>query len=68
MYLHYFQIIPDMVVTGALSHVDNIHMEWHDVSHYRKGREPEMISKLVPAITTLGRKYLQTQHYYLTYS
>ena len=52
LYFHNFQIIPDMVVTGALNHVDNMLIEWHDVSTYRQGREPEMISKLVPAITT----------------
>ena len=65
LYLPYFQIIPDMVVSGALNHMDNIHMEWHDVSTYRQGREPEMISKLVrrnEAITTLGSRYLQRQH------
>jgi len=49
------KIIPDMVVTGALNHVDNIHMEWHDESSYRTGREPQMISKLAPAITTLAK-------------
>ena len=44
-----------MVVTGAFNHVDNIHMEWHDESSYRRGREPEMISKLAPAIIALGK-------------
>jgi len=48
------KIIPDMVITGAFGHVDNIHMEWHGNSSYRKGREAAMISKLAPAITALG--------------
>jgi len=48
------EILPDMIVTGALSHVDNIHMEWHDLSSYRQGREAAMISKLAPAITNLA--------------
>ena len=39
------KILPDMVVTGALQHVDNIHMEWHGESSYRRGREPQMIDK-----------------------
>jgi len=49
------KIIPDMAVTGAFNHVDNIHMEWHDESSYRQGREPKMISKLAPAITGLAK-------------
>merc|ERR1712106_892617 len=48
------KIIPDMVVTGAFNHVDNIHMEWHDESSWRQGSKPEMISKLAPAITALA--------------
>lgn len=48
------KILPDMVVTGALQHVDNIHMEWHGESSYRRGREPQMIDKLAPAITALA--------------
>jgi len=48
------KIIPDMIVTGAFGHVDNLHMEWHGEASYRQGREPQMISKLAPAITALG--------------
>merc|ERR1712168_571165 len=48
------KIIPDMVVTGALGHVDNLHMEWHGNASYRQGREAAMISKLAPAITALS--------------
>lgn len=48
------KIIPDMVITGAFGHVDNIHMEWHGNASYRHGREAAMISKLAPAITALG--------------
>jgi len=48
------KIIPDMITTGALNHVDNLHMEWHGEASYRQGREPAMISKLAPAITTMA--------------
>eukprot|EP00090_Calanus_glacialis_P046705 TRINITY_DN9293_c0_g1_i3.p1 TRINITY_DN9293_c0_g1~~TRINITY_DN9293_c0_g1_i3.p1 ORF type:complete len:408 (+),score=106.02 TRINITY_DN9293_c0_g1_i3:68-1291(+) len=48
------KIIPDMLVTGAFGHVDNLHMEWHGEASYRQGREPRMISKLAPAITALA--------------
>jgi len=48
------KIIPDMVVTGAFAHVDNLHMEWHGEMSYRKGREPRMISKLALAITAIA--------------
>jgi len=48
------KIIPDMLVTGAFGHVDNLHMEWHGEASYRQGREPQMISKLAPAITALA--------------
>merc|ERR1712180_450038 len=48
------KIIPDMVITGALGHIDNIHMEWHGNASYRQGREAAMISKLAPAITALS--------------
>lgn len=48
------KMIPDMVITGALGHVDNLHMEWHGNASYRQGREAAMISKLAPAITALG--------------
>ena len=29
------KIIPDMVVTGAFGHIDNLHMEWHGNASYR---------------------------------
>ena len=29
------KILPDMVMTGALRHVDNLHMEWHGEASYR---------------------------------
>lgn len=48
-----------MITTGALNHVDNLHMEWHGEASYRQGREPAMISKLAPAITTMG-EYIVT--------
>jgi len=48
------KIIPDMLVTGAFGHVDNLHMEWHGEASYRQGREPQMIDKLAPAITALA--------------
>ena len=49
------EILPDMVITGAFSYFDNIHMEWHGLGNFRQGREPEMISKLAPAITWIGK-------------
>jgi len=48
------KIIPDMLITGALNYVDNLHMEWHGEASYRQGREPTMISKLAPAITAIA--------------
>ena len=48
------KILPDMVMTGALQHVDNLHMEWHGVASYRTGREPEMVDKLERAITAIA--------------
>jgi len=48
------KIIPDMLITGALDNVDNLHMEWHGEASYRQGREPAMISKLAPAITAIA--------------
>jgi len=48
------KIIPDMLITGALNNVDNLHMEWHGEASYRQGREPAMISKLAPAITAIA--------------
>jgi hypothetical protein len=60
------KIIPDMVVTGAFGHVDNLHMEWHGNASYRQGREAAMISKLAPAITALSK--LTTHHRLTTHS
>merc|ERR1719186_354109 len=48
------KIIPDMLVTGAFAHVDNLHMEWHGDTSYRHGKEAEKISRLAPAITALA--------------
>ena len=44
-----------MVVSGAFAHVDNLHMEWHGEAFYRQDREAQMVDKLAPAITTLGK-------------
>ena len=43
-----------MVMTGALQHVDNLHMEWHGEASYRTGPEPSKIDKLERAITALA--------------
>ena len=51
------QVVTDMVLTGALAVVDNLHMEWHGVHGpgiTREGAEAEMIDLLAPAITSLG--------------
>merc|ERR1719384_321497 len=48
------KILPDMIMTGALQHVDNLHMEWHGEASYRRGREPQMIDKLEKAITAIA--------------
>ena len=29
------KILPDMIMTGALQHIDNLHMEWHGEASYR---------------------------------
>ena len=44
-----------MIVNGAFAHVDNLHMEWHGEAFYRQDREAQMVDKLAPAITTLGK-------------
>ena len=51
------EVLTDMVVTGALAVVDNLHMEWHGVEgpgFTREGAEAEMISSLAGAMTALG--------------
>jgi hypothetical protein len=44
-----------MIVSGAFVHVDYLHMEWHGEAFYRQDREAQMIDKLAPAITALGK-------------
>ena len=44
-----------MMVSGAFAHVDNLHMEWHGETFYRQDREAQMVDKLAPAITALGK-------------
>lgn len=51
-------VVTDMVVTGAMEVVDNLHMEWHGVQgpgFLRTGEEAEMIDKLAQAVTTLSK-------------
>jgi len=51
-------VVADMVVTGAMEVVDNLHMEWHGVQgpgFIRTGDEPEMIDKLAEAVTSLSK-------------
>jgi len=48
------KILPDMIMTGALQHVDNLHMEWHGEASYRTGEEPKKIDKLEKAITVIA--------------
>jgi len=51
-------VVTDMVVTGAMEVVDNLHMEWHGVQgpgFIRTGDEAEMIDKLAEAVTTLSK-------------
>ena len=43
-----------MIMTGALQHVDNLHMEWHGEASYRTGEEPKKIDKLEKAITIIA--------------
>ena len=44
-----------MMVSGAFAHVDNLHMEWHGEAFYRQDREAQMVDKLAPAITAIGK-------------
>ena len=47
-------VVTDMVVTGAMEVVDNLHMEWHGVQgpgFLRTGEEAEMIDKLAQAVS-----------------
>merc|ERR1712029_55133 len=48
------KILPDMIMTGALQHVDNLHMDWHGVSSFRTGPEAIKIDKLEKAITVIA--------------
>jgi len=48
------KILPDMIMTGALQHVDNLHMEWHGVSSFRTGPEAIKIDKLEKAILEIA--------------
>jgi len=48
------KILLDMVATGSLSHVDNIHMEWHGAAFYRADREAHMVDKLAKAVTNIA--------------
>jgi len=51
-------VVTDMVVTGAMEVVDNLHMEWHGVQgpgFIRTGDEAEMIDQLAEAVTTLSK-------------
>jgi len=51
-------VVADMVVTGAMEVVDNLHMEWHGVQgpgFTRTGDEPEMIDKLAEAVSSLSK-------------
>jgi len=51
-------VVTDMVVTGAMESVDNLHMEWHGVNgpgFIRTGEEAEMIDQLADAVTSLSR-------------
>ena len=43
-----------MIMTGALQHVDNLHMEWHGETSYRTGEEPKKIDKLEKAINIIA--------------
>jgi len=55
-------VVTDMVVTGAMEVVDNLHMEWHGVQgpgFLRTGEEAEMIDKLAQAVTTLSKVTLE---------
>ena len=58
MFVNNFQILLDMVATGALSHVDNIHMEWHGAAFYRADREAHMVDKLAKAVTNIGKDHI----------
>ena len=47
-------VVTDMVVTGAMESVDNLHMEWHGVNgpgFIRTGEEAEMIDQLADAVS-----------------
>lgn len=48
------KILLDMVTSGALSHIDNIHMEWHGAAFYRSDRGAHMVDKLAKAVTSIA--------------
>ena len=50
-----FQLVLDMITTGAFNHIDNLHMEWHGLIFFRQDNEAKMISKLAPAIQQIGK-------------
>ena len=56
-----------MVITGALSHVDNLHMEWHGVTFYRDDREAIMVDKLAKAVTNIGNNQIQFWVYHTVF-
>ena len=62
-----FQILLDMVITGALSHVDNLHMEWHGVTFYRDDRDAIMVDKLAKAVTNIGNNQIQVWVYHTVF-
>ena len=50
-------VVTDMVVTGAMESVDNLHMEWHGVNgpgFIRTGEEAEMIDQLADAVSEVS--------------
>ena len=50
-------VVTDMVVTGAMESVDNLHMEWHGVNgpgFIRTGEEAEMIDQLADAVSQVS--------------
>ena len=50
------KILPDMIMTGALQHIDNLHMEWHGEASYRSVRDT-----LGPAMICLMARYTSTK-------
>jgi len=51
------EVVTDLVVSGALGVIDNLHMEWHGVQgpgFTRTGAEAEMIDTLEEAVARVG--------------